>query len=176
MNILLSILLGIVIVVIFGWLTITLGAHFDARRQRTLDKVRLGGKFSGLMRFGKPGAYLSLAKSGSQDRFTFTKRAGGCFSYLEVDVSSPLLTSERLHCIRSALSVLDANMRLQAREEPAQEGRFRIRLDGVDEHDSATLEAILRLLVRELGHASGDHYRVEFKGPADYEKVEAYYG
>lgn len=170
-----DILVAILLIAVLCWLVIRVGANLHAARTRTLDGARLDRKFSGLMRFGKPGAYLSLVKSGSADRFTFIKRSEDASAYLEVDISSSLLTSEVVHRIRSALSVLATSMRLQTRELVATEGHLRIRLDRMDEHDSAALEAVLRLVAHELHHSSGDRYQIEFEGPVNHDKVAEYY-
>lgn len=158
------------------WLAVRVGARWYAARPWTLESAKLGRKFGGLMRFGKSGAYLSLVKLSSKDRVTFTKRVRDAGTFVELDVSSPTLSAESVQRICSALSVLEGRVRWHVSEPWAKGEHLQIRLQGMNEHDSATLESVLRLATRELGHSDGDRYTVDFEGPADQDKVSAYYG
>lgn len=166
--------MGTMLFALLCWLVVRVGAHRYATRPWTLESAKLSQKFGGLMRFGKSGAFLSLVKLSSKDRVTFTKRIRDAETYVELDVSSPALSAESVERICSALNTLGRRVRWHV-SEPIDIEHLQIRLQGMDEHDSVTLESVLRIVTRELGHIGGDRYKIEFEGPADRDKVADYY-
>lgn len=135
-----------------------------AQWPRTLAASDLSAKFDGLIRFGQPGAGISLASREKHDTVSFSKTRGPGSGEFCLSVCS----EEQPRLAELASLALGENGHLEQRSgEPAFV---------VSTTEPSRLEALTRELVRELHHSPDERYRVVFRGPSDTDAVNEYFG
>ena len=155
------------------WLIIRLGSHWHASRLRTLDSVGLNRKIDGLLAFGRPGSYLALVETESGDRVALRKELDRGNEALELQVAGRSVTTSTINRVTSRLAAQED--RLAWLVAPTTEASLhRGRLTGAGVENTATLESLIRLVLRELGHTETSRYKIEFEGPSDDAKVKEF--
>lgn len=142
----------------------------------TLDRLKPNRVFGGLIRFGKEGAYIKFDQKPAGDRVSFIKRFREEDNdwFLEVIVSGHNVTASLSNKVKLGLEALknQFNIEISSSEDSCQVGFF---LDGPGLRNRDALEAVLRLLLRHLGHPKNAKYQVDFLGPTDHKAVDKYY-
>lgn len=148
--------------------------RFVDRRPRRIEATSLAERFGGLARFGLEGAFLTLVECRSGDEVSFVKRARPEGFSFDVSVSSPGNNDIEAR-ICSALMPLGGRLSVERISQEGGESRHWLHLSGEGIGDPSTLEGVMLLILRCLGHRKDAKYRVYFEGPADHSAVADYF-
>jgi hypothetical protein len=147
------------------------------RRKRALEQAHLSRFFHGLVLFGLDGSYVDVSGPEKGDRITFTKRlASECEMgwWLEVSIASSSIAKDFVHKVSSDMETLRS--RFEWKTVASDEKHLASALAGSGVRDPAGLEAVAKVIIRNLGHAATARYRIDFEGPKDHKAVDQYFG
>jgi hypothetical protein len=161
---------------VLGGAVMGLAVYWHTVRPKSLDQAHLDWKLGGLVQFGNDGAHLEFEETESGDRTRLTKRvreAPDLRECIELEAwhrAGP----EFVDAVRASMSLLDPNLAFDL-EAPTR-SLIHLRLFGGVAREPVLLEAVLRAVIRALGHPEHARYKIVFEGPSDNLKVAQHYG
>lgn len=170
MNVLITVLLIVVALAII----LSILARLPPRRL-TLDRRKPSKAFHGFILFGKDGSYVEFDEKSTGDFFLFEKKYGKNDDWLiNVSVRSMNMPPLFLEGFQSSLAMLRGRFEVvKIIKKSSDQVRFCLAGGGLKDHYA--LESVVRLIARGLKHSQNYKYRVEFKGPKDYDAVDRYF-
>ena len=163
------------LLVIISTFVLWVALSYWPRPRKTIRQLHLRRFFHGMVLFGKEGSYVQIKAPSSAGTIVFKKRSIPNGWSLRVEIHSDRITAGLSDQILSRLEAL--RPRFETVPVETSDGScvaFALLGKGLDDPDG--LEGVATGILDSLGFSRRTRFRVDFKGPKDYVKVNRYFG